>query len=129
MLRRIEEFPALKAWADDLGPGLYDFYRCYKCGRIITREEEKVWLKNAESITDDQTMFCYCGSLRITPVRPPKGLIGWWRLRKDFLVYSVLRYTVKVVLARGLAPWLDRNFRVALPLIEWLVSPKKTRRG
>ena len=124
-MKSLSEYPALKAWADDLGPGKYDFYRCYKCSRIITREEEKAWLITADLKLDDETMFCECGSLRITPSRPPKGLMGWYRQRRDFLVYSVLRYTVKVVLARGLAPWLDKHFRAALPIIEYVVSPKE----
>jgi hypothetical protein len=124
-MKGLMEYPALKGWADDLGPGRYDFYRCYKCSRIITREEEKLWYEQADMVLDDQTMFCYCGSLRITPARPPRGLIGWWRLRKDFVTYTVLRYTVKVILARGLAPWLDKHFRAALPLIEYVVSPKE----
>ena len=124
-MKSLTEYPNLKGWADDLRPGLYDFYRCYKCSRIITREEEKAWLRSAELKLDDETAFCECGSLRITPERPPKKLAVWWRLRRDFLRVHVLRYTVKVVLARGLAPWLDKHFRAALPLIEYLTSPKE----
>ncbi len=114
MSKSLIEYPALKAWADDLGPGLYDFYRCYKCSRIITREEEKLWLAEAELILDDQTMFCPCGSLRLSPSRGP--------IRLEWLSYHVLRYTVKVILARGLAPWCDKHFRLLLPFIEYAVG-------
>ena len=129
-MRGLEEFPTIKQYVDGVGPiqlggGAYknqfDWYRCYKCRDLITREQEIAWqiwaVKQGED--DSEIVFCNCGSLKIVPARMPRRL--------EWIQRNVLRYTVKVILARGLAPWLDKYFRNALPLIEYLVSPKRVK--
>ena len=116
-MKGLEEYPGLKQYKDNLGPGLFDFYRCYKCARLITREEEQAWKKKADASEEDIETFCPCGSLKIFPARRP--------VRLDWFSPGVLRYTTKVILARGLAPWCDKHLRSALPLIERIVRPKE----
>jgi hypothetical protein len=115
----LTDFPNLSQYRDDLGPGKYDWYRCYKCSRVITREQELAFygtidIKMEEDVTSG---FCICGSLKCYPLAKPVGL--------EWLRWPTLRYTLKLVLARGLAPWCDRHFRPALPMIEKLVRLKE----
>lgn len=63
---------------------------------------------------DLRASMCACRSLRYSPTRP--SVIEW-------LKPSVITYTLKLVLARGLAPWLEDHCPKALPLVERLVKP------
>lgn len=97
--------------------GAYDFYSCHKCGRIFTREDELKAFKVASAEEDEvKVRICDCGSKRYSPAFPHGFL---------WLKPNVIKYTVKLLLARGLAPWADRNFPVLLPIIEKLVSIKE----
>jgi DNA-directed RNA polymerase subunit RPC12/RpoP len=94
----------------DLGPRRHDFYRCYKCGGIFTREHERNVFDLAEV---GRGTVCECGSAKYSPTKP--RFYEW--------VYpSVFAYTVKVVLARGLAPWMKKHFPEGLSLVNWLVQ-------
>lgn len=93
-------------------PGFHDFFRCYTCGAIFTFEQERA---NMAAMEHDLKMtMCPCGSLRYKPSKPL-----WYQWLKP----RVLTYTVKLVLARGLAPWLEDRYPKALPLVEKLVKP------
>ena len=117
--KEMGQYANIKQIQDDLAPGLYDWYRCYKCARVITREEERSRiLKMNKYGTEDATEFCpKCGSLKIYPLRAPS--------KTEWLRWHVLRYALKVVLGRGVAPWCERYFRVALPLLDRLVRLKE----
>lgn len=133
-IRTIKESAILQAYADDLGPReietgfvpLYDFYRCYKCDRIITREEEKAICTQATRDQLDRAAICPCGSMKFMPTWP---VTTWsllpWRCDSEWLRTNVFRYTLKLVLARGVAPWCERHMPIALPWIERLVKPKE----
>lgn len=96
--------------------GAFDFYRCYKCYGIFTREREVVEFERLRTAEHDIVRICPCGSLKYSPTLP-----RFW----EWLYWPVLRYTVKLALARGLAPWLDRHFPSALPLVEKMVRFKE----
>lgn len=92
--------------------GAYDFSRCYKCKRVFTYEQERARIAAMEY--DLNMTICPCKSMLYSPAKP----VG-----TEWLKPSVLTYTAKLVLARGLAPWLESRFPKALPLIERLVKP------
>ncbi len=64
----------------------FDFYRCYKCTSLITREQE---LRRRPSGT-----LCPCKSAKYSPS---------WPVRIDWLRPSVVRCVIKLVLARVVA--------------------------
>lgn len=98
--------------------GSWDFYRCYKCHRLFTYEQEQS--RMARLSLDERASMCPCMSLRYGPARPA----GF-----EWLKWSVITYTGKLVLARGLAPWLEENFPKALPIVERLSQPIGPRRN
>jgi DNA-directed RNA polymerase subunit RPC12/RpoP len=53
-----------------LGAEDYDFYRCYKCGALITRIDEILFF-TAKSKTAGSP--CPCGSKKYSPTNPK-----WW---------------------------------------------------
>jgi len=88
----------------------YDFYRCYKCHAVITREQEvRAFLSGPES----NGVVCACGSSKYTPGWPTG--FGW-------LKPSVVRYTFKLFLARVVAPWCEQHWPKALPRLERMVA-------
>lgn len=110
----LEQSPILKAYIDGVGFNKYDFYRCYHCRVIFTEEQLRARCRSAEKTGDSS--ICDCGSMKFVPAWPKR--LQWAR-------WNVLRYTLKLVLARGLAPWLDKHYPPALPLVERLVQPKE----
>jgi len=90
----------------------HDFWRCYSCHRIFTYEQERARVILMEH--DASAAMCSCRSLRYKPTRPSG--IEWIRP-------NVLTYTLKLVLARGLGPWLEEKMPAALPYLESLVAP------
>jgi DNA-directed RNA polymerase subunit RPC12/RpoP len=50
-----------------LGESDYDFYRCYKCHRLITRVDEILFF-TANSKTAGKV--CPCGSMKYQPANP-----------------------------------------------------------
>jgi len=131
---KIADFPSLKACIDDLGPKRtesgfvqqYDFYRCYKCDRIITRDEEKGAYSMANSGKTDRVSICPCGSMKFSATWP---VTTWsvlpWQCDSEWLRVNVIRYTLKLALARGVAPWCERHFSAALPWIEWVIRKRE----
>lgn len=87
---------------------VFDFYRCYKCQSVFTREDELYGFRNA----DERGRICKCGSSKYGPGWPT--WFGW-------LKPCVVRYTLKMILAREVAPWCEKHFQAALPVIEKLV--------
>lgn len=116
---RLNESAILTAYQEGSDKGNFDFYRCDNCRRVITREEELLAFSNGETLVDEnRAQICPCGSKKYKPERPR-------RLRWNWLRPNVIRYTLKLVLARGLAPWCDRHFQWPLPWIERLVRYKE----
>jgi hypothetical protein len=128
-MKGLYEYPVLKMYMDGLGKlknpkgkdfNQHDFYRCYKCSRMITTEQYKAWQKWAAVQPDEkesEVIVHSCGSMKISPAMP---------VNSEWLMPAVLRYTLKLVLARGLAPWCDKHYcRFVLPIIEYLVRPKE----
>lgn len=93
-------------------PGVFDFWRCYSCGEIFTYEQERLRMALMEH--DPKASMCRCLGMKYKPTRP-----RWY----EWIRPSVLTYTVKLLLARGLAPWLEVHLPGALPLVERLVRP------
>jgi DNA-directed RNA polymerase subunit RPC12/RpoP len=84
---------------------VYDFYRCFKCGRVLSRETEILRM--------EEDSMCPCGSTRYSPSWP--RTIEW--VRPD-----IAKYTVKLFLARGVAPWAsEHNLDGLVSYIERLV--------
>ena len=94
----------------------FDFYRCYKCNRLFTREQEKYMFSWMTKNPEVQPKICSCGSMKYSPSWPT--FLGW-------IKPSVIRYVFKLVLAREIAPWMDGHYPGVLPYIEWLVKPKE----
>ncbi len=98
----------------EFGENKHDFYRCHKCGAIFTQEYERLRLNDMSLEGDDCPMFIHCTSLRYAPTRP--RLWQW-------LYPSILKYAVKVFLARAVAPWAEKRKNV------WLFDTALTLAG
>ncbi len=69
-----------------LGDSDADFYRCYKCQRLITRLEE---IRAFSKRSKHPGSICQCGSPKYSPANPrwfeffyPRVLLfAWYRLR------------------------------------------------
>ena len=96
-------------------PAAHDFYRCYNCHTIITYEQEQIRLNE---MTEGKSSICACGSRKYSPTFP----VG-----QEWLLPRVWVYASKLVLARGVAPWVAKYCAWALPIVERLVSNKLTR--
>lgn len=131
---RMVDSPVFREYMKTPREGAYDFYRCMKCDAIFTRETEVARLRAGTLSHDDSRPFsiCACGSLRYSPswpYRSPAGPLGRF-LGMEYKIIRgnqwldsyILAYTLKLVLARGVAPWLDRHFPQALGLVERLVA-------
>lgn len=70
----------------------YDFYRCEKCSRVITRTQEL----RARSTGQ----FCACGSAKASPT---------WPVGFEWLKAAVILDVAKFVLARLVAPKIGDN--------------------
>lgn len=92
--------------------GAFDFWRCYACGAVITYEQERARMIAMER--DLKTTICRCGSMKYKPTNPH----GF-----EWLKLSVVTYVLKLILARGIAPWAEKRFPRALPWIERLSRP------
>jgi hypothetical protein len=98
-------------------PGMWDFYRCQRCNGIFTYEQEQVKLLEMR-LFGDATMYIHCRSHKYGPTIPL-----WW----EWLRPNVLKYTIKLFLARGLAPIARKRSPFLLPYIGVLVSNVTTR--
>ena len=102
----------------------FDFYRCRECKRIFTREEELEFYAWAELLSPEEereATICPCGSMKFKPARPPAS--AWSMLKKDYRRWRIWSYVGKLILARAVAPWLEKkpNLRFLLRYIEKLV--------
>ena len=114
---RFEDSDVLMAYRQTVAQGSYDFYRCQSCHRVFSREEEKLaFAVAAKNNSERQVRMCRCGARRYSPT---------WPVGFEWMHPNVIAYTLKLALARGLAPWLDRRFRPALRLVEYFVRPKE----
>lgn len=118
---RISDSKVFAEFAKTPKEGAYDFYRCGKCNRIFSREHETSTFKYLGKLDlgpneDKQIRICNCGSRKYSPS---------WPTGLEWIRPGVARYVVKLVLAREVAPWLDKHFPWPLPLVEFLVKPKE----
>lgn len=90
----------------------FDFWRCYTCGRLFTYEQERARMVSLEH--DLKARMCPCGSMKYKPARPTS---------LEWLKPNVVTYTLKLVLARGVAPWAEKHYPRALPWLERLTKP------
>lgn len=97
-------------------PGTHDFYRCVLCHKVFTHEHERVRIAQM-SADQDETRWIHCRSQKYSPTRP---------FMFEWLKPSVLKYTIKVLLVRGLYPHV-RNVGPIARVIEFLASNKLTR--
>ena len=105
----ISETVAIKSLQIEEGVKRFDFYRCLGCHRIFTLQDELRAFKRAEKNGDCR--ICPCGSLRYSPSSP---------VRTEWL--GVLGYSIKVFLARAVAPLLERRIPATIPLLEWMCA-------
>jgi DNA-directed RNA polymerase subunit RPC12/RpoP len=79
----------------DLGPddGVYDFYKCYLCGKPFSRDQERARLKKGRKV-------CPCGSSKYSP---------GWPVGLQWASPGIALYVAKLVVARGIRPWLMRR--------------------
>jgi len=124
--KMIKDYPKIKALQGELRNDgkVYDLYRCRKCGHVFTREEELEFYAMGSLFTPEEEReetICPCGSMKFEPKRPPKKPSEM--LRKEFRRWRIWAYVGKLVLARWLAPKLEknRNLQFLLPYIEKLV--------
>jgi len=112
----LSDFKVLKWYQDELTSRSRDFYRCYRCGRLFTREWELATMARLARIeADDDTVdICPCGSKRYLPSKPV--LLGWLRP-------SIVKYVYKLVLARGIAPLAERYRPELLPYLDKWSKP------
>jgi hypothetical protein len=128
-VKRLEDYSNLKQYKEMLGDitlpngkkvHQHDFYRCHKCKRMLTHEQYRAWqewAKDQPAEKEGEVFLHSCGSMKIAPAMP---------INSEWVMPAVVRYTLKLVLARGLAPWCDTHHcRFALPIIEFLVRPKE----
>ena len=124
---RLEDSEVLMAYKQTAAQGSYDFYRCMLCHRVFTREEEKrAFAVAAKQENERKVRMCRCGGRRYSPTWPvtTKSYLPW-RWHSEWLQPNVVAYTLKLVLARCLAPWLDMRFRPGLRVVEYFVRPKE----
>ncbi len=109
MGKKIEESKVLSQYHKTPQDGVYDFYRCYVCGRVFSRAHEvKAFIDGV-----DDKKLCACGSKKYSPA---------WPAGLEWLKPSILSYTAKLILARAVAPWCEsHHLEFLLPPIERLV--------
>lgn len=91
----------------------HDFYRCYKCGRLITALEEYLFFRRGLN----RRTLCACGSMHFSPANPPgplKRLLWqswlWWLISPLYLVPN------PYVFAQG---WLRLAYKVSGGRLGW----------
>jgi hypothetical protein len=113
-VRTIAETAAVKALqfnaGDDPAARAYDFYRCYACRRVITRQDE---LRTFTTANGDPLRICACGSLRYSPS---------WPVGLEWARPHVAGFVLKLLLARKVAPFAERRAPFLMPIVEKLVS-------
>ncbi len=130
---KISDSKILTEYRDDLGVGKHDFYRCYRCRRLFTREEEKaIYARLGRQLDEKGVSICGCGSQKFSPGWPITRFFWVFPFfipvpvfRSEWMQRNVIGYTFKLVMARGVAPWLERHLSIALPLVEKMVRQKE----
>jgi hypothetical protein len=107
---RIADSKVLSKYFEKTTSGNYDFYRCFDCGRIITRQRER----EVFNMLDNERFLriCQCGSMKYSPS---------WPAYFEWLLPRVAYYVYKLVLVRGVAAWADGRFPTLVRKIEDLV--------
>lgn len=113
---KISDSAVLSKYSLSTGDGNFNFYRCYGCHKLFTREHERRVFELASMVPETDLRICACGSMRYSPSWPV------WFPFLEWLYPSVLKYTAKLVLVRWLAPKLEAKYPQFLPLIERLVA-------
>jgi len=104
--KMIKDIPSIAHYVDALDqPTAFDFYRCFACGSLFTRDQEQ------EAFREERGA-CPCKSLKYRPSHPV-GL--------DWAKPNILSYVAKIFIARGIAPWCEKHFSPILPLLGKLV--------
>lgn len=107
MGKMIKDIPSLSNHVDALEiPTAFDFYRCFSCGTLFTREQEQAAFKAGKGA-------CPCGSRKYRPGRPAN--------RKEWWSRNIRSYVIKIFIAREVAQWCEKYFPPALPLLGKLV--------
>jgi hypothetical protein len=66
--------------AETRNKDVYDFYRCRRCGKLLTLVQERMGLRNGQ--------LCKCGSKSYSPTMP-NGILEW--LSPHVIVFWILR--------------------------------------
>lgn len=107
---RIADSNILLKYFDTPADGNYDFYRCFTCGAVITRQRE---LEVFNILNNDSFIrMCPCGSMKYSP-----GFPHW----NEWVLPRVIRHVYRLLLVRGVAAWADGRFPWLLRKIEELV--------
>jgi len=113
---RIDETEFLKKLSPEKDLNAYDFYRCQACKRLLTRIDELKFFARVNSdlsAPDARVDFCPCLSRRFSPSFP-NGLGEWLNPR-------IIYYTLKLIAARVVAPFMERRAPFVVPLLERFV--------
>jgi len=90
-------------------PSAYQFYRCFHCGRLLTRDDE---LRAFNPASTRPGMICPCGSSRYFPGMP-RG-IEWFTLRNLRFLWTL--WTAAGHMDRlGFVAWVIRESRMKDP--------------
>jgi len=107
---RIADSKVLMKYFEKTSDGNYDFYRCFSCGRVITRARER----EVFNMLDNERFIrvCQCGSMKYTPS---------WPSYFEWLLPRVLSYVYRLALVRGVAAWADGRLPWLVRMVERLV--------
>lgn len=107
MGKMIKDIPSIAHYVDALDqPTAFDFYRCFACGSLFTRDEEQKGFL-------EERGACECKSLKYRPSYP----VG-----REWFRWNIVSYVAKLILARSIAPVCERRFPALLPVIGRLVQ-------
>ena len=108
-------YPLIRQIQSDLNKRGHDFYRCYKCGSLFTREDERMIFEagNSGEMDESHAFVCDCGSAKYVPAIPNKS---------EWEAPHIMAYTAKLILARAVVPAIAEEHPDALEHIEWLLA-------
>lgn len=92
VLLKLRESAGTKQFFDE-NQRNYDFYRCFSCGKLLTRDDE---LEAFAIATEGHMCICSCGSRKYSPT--------WPSSKSEWNSATVQRYKRRCILAREIAP-------------------------